>query len=424
MPLPAAPDGLPAGGGRPSAGSDEGVRAIAPPAPERIRIPRKQVYLFALLAYTALGALDAPFSRLYMQSFGKQVGWGWAVASTLPGWYVRMLFLPLVIWLTERFPLDRRRWLRHLPVHLAGGTLCAMGFVVLGSWLSDVVLGQAWLGKGAPPSFLTHALRLFTLYYSAELAMYGVLVGVLHAVHFSRLAVERQRTAGEAVLRASRLEASLAQANLRALSMQLRPHFLFNTLNAVTVLAMKGDNASVVRMLGWLSELLRSSLRTGTQRIPLRRELRFVRQYLSIERMRFGDGLRVRFAVDPAALDALVPSFVLQPLVENSIRHGVSRMRGAGRIRVRARRAGDRLELSVRDNGPGFGGGRQSAGTGLGLANTRARLEQHYGAGFELLPVSRAGGGAEVRILIPYEPCAAPSSDGVAVGAAQPTSER
>jgi two-component system LytT family sensor kinase len=399
------------------------VNAAPAPEPERVRLPRRQVYLAAFAIYAALACVDAPFAHLYASSLGHADHWAYDVAVTTPGWFVRFLLLPIPILLTERFPMDRARWLRNLPVHLLGATVCGLSWVLAGSLLSDRVLLPLMGSAAFHETYWMHAYRLVTLTYCGELGMYGVLAGSLHAIHFSRLAVERQRAAGELVLRASRLETSLVQANLRALSMQLRPHFLFNTLNAVTVLAMKGRSADVVRMLGWLSALLRSSLATGAQRIALRRELRFVRRYLSIEQMRFGDALQVRFCVQKGVLDAQVPSFVLQPLVENSIRHGVSRRRGQGRIRIRALRAGERLELTVSDNGPGFGAGGRTAGTGLGLANTRARLEQHYGADFELVPSSRGRGGAEVRISVPYQTAAQPATAGAGAALNERASE-
>jgi two-component system LytT family sensor kinase len=378
---------------------------LAPSAgTERVRFSRRRVYLIAFVAYTLLGAVDAPFSRIYFHSIGKELGWLAAVVITLPGWWVRMLMLPGILWLTERFPLDRPRWRRNLLVHLVGATASAAVFVLAASFLSDRVLTPLLDGTPPSPHFVKHAVQLFMLYYSAELAMYGVLVGVLHAAHYSRLAVERERAAGELAVRAARLEAGMAHANLRALSMQLRPHFLFNTLNAVTVLAMKGETARVVLVLGWLGDLLRASLRAGTHHVTLRRELGFIRRYLAIERVRFGAALRVRLEVDPETLGARVPAFVLQPMVENAVRHGIARRAGGGgRIRVRARRDGEWLELSVRDNGPGFTCGGRSTGTGVGLSNTRARLEQLYGSRYTLHPRSAAG-GAEVTVRIPWEP--------------------
>jgi two-component system LytT family sensor kinase len=408
---------------RPPASGEAAVRARADAAadPERVRLPRACIYAAAFAVYTVLACLDAPFTHLYAANVGSHETWLYDIVVTTPGWYVRCLLIPVPILLTEHFPLDRTRWRRHLPAHVVGATLCGLGWVLLGSFISDRVLVPLLGFPRLHVPYWTHAYRLATSTYCAELGMYGLLAGALHALHFSRLAVERQRAAGELALRASRLETSLAQANLSALSMQLRPHFLFNTLNAVTVLAMKGRSADVVRVLGWLSALLRSSLATGPHRITLRRELRFARRYLSIEQMRFGDRLRVRFQVESGVLDAQVPSFVLQPLVENSIRHGIARRRGAGRIRVCARRDGDRLELTVSDNGPGFGGGGQTAGTGLGLANTRARLELHYGSAFQLLPASRARGGAEVRVVLPFQ-TAAPGVGDAAENQAEQTS--
>jgi sensor histidine kinase YesM len=199
-----------------------------------------------------------------------------------------------------------------------------------------------------------------------------------------------------------RLEASLSRAKLDSLRMQLNPHFLFNTLNAISVMAMKGERQGVVRMLMLLSDLLRLSLDNKQHVVALRDELEILDRYLEIENVRFRDRLTLERAIDPAVLDAEVPSLVLQPLVENAIRHGVSRRPGRGVVRVEAQTvAGEWLELRVLDTGPGVDSTPARDGTGVGLSNTRARLEQLYGSRQELTLVSRQGGGACATVRVP-----------------------
>ena len=187
---------------------------------------------------------------------------------------------------------------------------------------------------------------------------------------------------------------------MQALRAELNPHFLFNALNAVSGLVRRKENGAAVRMLAALGELLQTTLdHCRPPEIPLREELQLLERYLAIERVRFGD--RLVIDVDPprAAADALVPTFILQPLVENTIRHGISRRRGAGRIDIRVEREGDALVLVVHNTGDGVA---PDARAGLGLTNTRARLVELYGGGACLELESAPEGGARVRVRLPY----------------------
>jgi two-component system LytT family sensor kinase len=327
-------------------------------------------------------------------------------AVTFPAWLVLPPLVPLVLFAADRFPLGPGRWARSLVVHIPA----CIGFVVLylslASWLCDFVFAPMAAPRDQlPATFSNFGLNLRALLARQSVqwaAIYGLIVGVHHTFFYMRRALQRDREAAGLALKALRLESGLAQANLRALNMQLQPHFLFNTLNAVSVLAAKGERVETVRMIGRLSELLRMSLGNTAQTVTLARELEFVQRYLDIEQVRFNDRLSVRFDVAPDTLGAQVPSMILQPLVENAVKHGISRRRGAGRIEVRSRRTADALELAVRDDGAGFGGAPDSSGNGVGLLNTQARLEQLYGAdGFEMYRGDAPGDGALVRITLP-----------------------
>jgi two-component system LytT family sensor kinase len=185
--------------------------------------------------------------------------------------------------------------------------------------------------------------------------------------------------------------------------MQLNPHFLFNTLNTVSVLALKGERQRVARMLGRLSDLLRLSLENNRQTQSLRTELEFLDRYLEIEQVRFNDRLSVSVRVDEAAYEAEVPTLLLQPIVENAIKYGFGQTVGPGNVSVVARVKGNVLELFVADTGPGFSDKEvQGASTGVGLANTRARLDQLYGGNYTLTMTNRPEGGALVEMRIPY----------------------
>jgi sensor histidine kinase YesM len=198
----------------------------------------------------------------------------------------------------------------------------------------------------------------------------------------------------------SNLRASLAEARLAALRAQLNPHFLFNTLNAISTLALKGDQSAVTEMLARLSGLLRAALEEHTEEIPLARELEFVDDYVAIEQIRFADRLSVEKTVAPDTLRGLVPTMILQPIIENAIQHGVNAQPGVGHVNLSAERQNGSLVIEVRDSGPGF---RNAAPhDGIGLANTRARLEQLYGSGYRFEYGSAPAGGASVRITVPF----------------------
>jgi len=204
-------------------------------------------------------------------------------------------------------------------------------------------------------------------------------------------------------MRSLELERQLSSAHLRALQMQLEPHFLFNTLNAVTTLMELGRRKEALETLSHLNTILQTVLKRNTpSKIPLAQELEIVESYLAIERVRFADRLRVDMDLDPGALDGMVPCFLLQPIVENAIRHGIARCEGEGCIETSARRIGARMQLQVRDNGPGSNGGPHP-GFGVGLLNTRERLNHFYRNDYELRTSQPESGGFEVSITIPFE---------------------
>jgi LytS/YehU family sensor histidine kinase len=223
--------------------------------------------------------------------------------------------------------------------------------------------------------------------------MYFALLGTVHAFAYFVEARERE-------LQATQLAGQLAEARLRALRAQLQPHFLFNTLNAITVLVRDRRGALAVRMLDGLSDMLRQVLRADQpHEIALRAELQLVRQYLEIEQVRFSDRLRVDFAVEAEALAGAVPSLILQPLIENALRHGLAERSDDALIEIGARRDRDMLELWVRDNGRGLVPG---SGSGVGLDNTRERLAALYGERASLRLSDDAGRGAIARIRLPW----------------------
>jgi len=246
----------------------------------------------------------------------------------------------------------------------------------------------------------------FFLNFDWEMMTYWALVAFVHALDYHRESQEREITAAQ-------LQAQLAEAQLEALQRQLHPHFLFNTLNTISAL-MHRDVHAADEMLVQLSDLLRLTLdRVGTQQVPLKDEIDFLWKYLEIEQRRFGDRLQVNIDVDPEVLDTLVPNLILQPLVENALRHGVGPRVGPGRIDVTARQTGEVLTLAVRDNGVGLSPDKLNAfHSGVGLSNTRSRLENLYGDRHRFEFQTPTGGGLLVTIVIPVGHDSEPAASG------------
>jgi len=230
-----------------------------------------------------------------------------------------------------------------------------------------------------------------------NLLTYWALVALSHAADYYRKYQERELNAAE-------LRAQLAHAQLSALKMQLHPHFLFNTLNSIAVLVRKSNNKEAINMISGLSDLLRYSLENiDTQEVPLKDELDVLKLYLDIEQVRFNDRLEVRMEIARETLAALVPNLILQPLVENAIRHGIGRQSAAGILEIKARRVNGKLCLRVRDDGPGISeNGSKRAGAQIGLTNTRTRLQRLYGEAHAFDLSNAVGGGAVATLVIPF----------------------
>lgn len=289
--------------------------------------------------------------------------------------------------LSRRFPLRRERILTTVSAHLGGALLTWLLWGSAGALLARVV-------NRVPPgvSFPVYYVSLLLTILPFCVFLYFAVLGCVYAFSYYREA--REREAQQALL-----AAQLSEARLSALRAQLNPHFLFNSLNAITVLVRDEKTRDASRVLELLSGVLRQVLQSGKrQEVTLGEELEFVEKYLAIEQVRFSDRLRVRWSVEPAISDALVPEFILQPLVENAIRHGVSERGEAGLIEIAGREAGDRLVLSVRDNGPGY---FAESAAGVGLANTRARLETFFGDAGRLDVLNAEGGGTIATVRFP-----------------------
>jgi sensor histidine kinase YesM len=301
--------------------------------------------------------------------------------------YLWALTTLVVFWLARRFPIERGRILRAFAVHSVGGT------AVLLTRLGIYVEINRYVAPLPGQSFE----MLFWTRLTQHIVFYALLLGVAHAALYYRRYRERE-------LAAERLAAGLAVARLQALKMQLHPHFLFNTLNAISAL-IPANAQPARRMVAQLGDMLRIALdHEETQEVTLREELAFLEPYLEIERARLEERLTVTMDIDPETLDALVPHLILQPLVENAVRHGIAPRIEPGTVRISATSAagGHSLELEVRDDGPGIeSGNRRAARTGVGLANIRSRLEGLYGNEQRLELRTHPQGGTIVRVVLP-----------------------
>ena len=333
--------------------------------------------------------------------------WMW-VLMQLPRWMTWALFTPLIFKLADRFPFRRDRLRQSIGIHVLIALAVAASIEVV--WLQISLVLQSYI----EPELMGRIRENWAEVYSGAVLSrlvsgaftYAAVLGVATTLGYHRRARERE-------VRAAQLEAQLALAQVQALKMQVHPHFLFNTLHAVTVL-IREDPTAATKVVTRLGDLLRLTLsRATTAQVSFRRELEILTLYLEIERTRFQDRLEINYDVQPTTLSALVPDLILQPLVENAIRHGVSPNAGTGRITVRSRREGDSLVLEIRDNGAGLAPG-QTPRDGIGLSTTRARLERLYGTGQQMTLATLPEGGCVARIRIPYQPTSDNGHDGVA----------
>jgi sensor histidine kinase YesM len=348
-------------------------------------------WILILLAGSGYGLLMSAQVHLSSTLGGHPVSWGKSLALQLPVAAAWILAAPGILWLGRRFPLTTARWRTSVAVHL----LVSLSFIFLldlvTSWFTPLILRPS----GTLQPLLARTARLFVIWVFSDGLIYWTILTVSYAVEHYRRFRERE-------LIAAQLEAQLAQADLQALKSQLHPHFLFNALHTIGSLVRTGDRDNAIKVTAGLGDLLRRMLEGATrQEVPLKQELDFIRSYLDIEQIRFRDRLQVRFDVDPGVEDARVPHLILQPLVENAIRHGIAPHLFAGRLTIAAHKIGQRLQLSVRDDGPGAGDG-DGARPGIGLTNTRARLVRLYGDDFTLEVGNLPQSGLEARVELPF----------------------
>jgi two-component system, LytTR family, sensor kinase len=354
--------------------------------------PARWVFLVATLLGLFSTAQAYRLTTLNPKAHVDGIELGSLLVLNLTLWYVPAALTGPIFRIAARFRLDAERWLRSIAIH----ALAAVGFSLVHGAAMLAIRLILWPDMREMPSaqMISYAQDQYLRNLDWSLMTYAAVVGLSYALGYYR---ESQARA----LKEAYLETSLMEARLKTLEAELHPHFLFNTLHAISTL-VHTDPESADRMISRLSDLLRLTFdRSGAAGVPLKEELEFLQKYLEIEQIRFQDRLAVKFEIDPETLDTDVPRMILQPLVENAIKHGIGPRSGQGLIQISTRRENDKIWIEVRDNGVGLSKNARARFTnGVGLSNTRARLECLYGAD-QRLDFAEGQGGLAVQMLIP-----------------------
>lgn len=374
------------------------MRAAAAPEPSRSGVRWGTIF-----AVWSLPALVASYSTyVSAETQGHAIPFWRALAMQCPGWYVWVPLTPIVFALARRFPVIPRPSVRAVAVHV--------GLMIIATVLYATVYAWSIVAFRPSPLTLSSAVieSLFVGSVVMTLALYAATLATSLALDYAARERERER-------RTLALEAQLARAELHSLRAQLHPHVLFNALHTIALLARR-DAEEAIRVTVLLGNVLRSVLDSGaTDERPLRDEISLIEQYLAIELVRFADRLTVKWEIDSETQDALVPTLLLQPLVENALRHGIARSVNGGSVVISAHRSADAVCITVWNEGPSLPGGRVGR-RGVGLNNTEERLNRLYGEGGRLTIADDSRGGVSVRVCVPWRtaeasvPCDVPDS--------------
>jgi two-component system LytT family sensor kinase len=344
--------------------------------------------------WTLIGLLYASQHYLGLGDERDTISWWRLAVWQLSSGYVWVALTPFILWLGRRFPIERSSWISGLLVHLPASALASALYIASYTAITQLVgIYPRWSIIG----FRNQFIHFLWMYFHIHVFIYFAILGTGLAFDYYHKYRERERQAAE-------LRTQLANAQLQVLRAQLHPHFLFNTLNTIAGLVRNNENKAAVNMLAGLSDLLRHALETsGKQEVALRDELEFIDRYLAIQQMRFSDRLSVRTEIDPDTLEASVPNLILQPLVENAIRHGIAERASPGMLSLTAHRNNGQLQIRVYNDGPPLADGwRLETSEGIGLRNTRERLEQLYGAKHQIEVRNQGTSGVVATLEIPF----------------------
>lgn len=349
----------------------------------------RRVLIWAV--WTVPAVLFAVLSHARLVALGEESSIWIRLADHMASWYTWAALSPGIVWLGHRFRLDRTPRLPSILTHLLAGVVVALVHSAVAVFASISLFGEpiTWA------NWYDTYIRWLAWSSPWSLVIYWIVLAVSYAWDYYGRARDEQ-------LRATNLESQFAKAQLETLKQQLQPHFLFNTLNSISVLMQKGDVAGSTSMVFGLSELLRYTLnRNGQQEVPLADELDFTRKYLEIEQTRFGERLKVEFSIAPETLGCRVPVFLLQLLVENAVRHGIAKKAGTGQITIKSSGNSGRLQLTVEDDGVGLSEEAREEPEGIGIRNARQRLAFLYGKDFQFDLAERKPSGVTATLDIP-----------------------
>jgi two-component sensor histidine kinase len=360
-------------------------------AGKRTESPR---WLWVASIWFGIALFDATQTVFVMKAEGMHHAWGRLFVTLLSSWLPWALATPLVLWLGRRYPATAWRkastWIAHL-------TACAGIGVVFAGWVAVWERSlNPWLVTPRPGPFGQLWLHKFYNGLLSYLILYALILLVGHMLH-SQQQLAKQQT------ETARLNEQLSKAQLSALRRQIEPHFLFNTLNAIAGMVRENKNDAAVTMIARLSEFLRRVIEdSDRQQVPLQEELEFTQKYLDIQKARFADRLQFSVAVPEDLLPAQVPSMILQPMVENAIKHGIAKRVHGGAVRIAAARSNGTLTLRIYNDGPALPTGWEASPSGIGMLNVRTRLQSLYGDAFALTLQNRRPGGVEASLSVPF----------------------
>src|SRR5215471_9916447 len=358
--------------------------------------PKSRRWSFRALilgVWTLMGLLRATQVSLGYEMMGHVPSWWRLAIWQLLVFYVWIALTPMILWLGRRVKFERSHWLRSLSLHLLCGSLITLFYLAIYTCLTRLLkIYPRWQA-----SLYEQFVHFTGMFFHLDLFTYGAILGIALAADYYRKYRENE-------LQSAELRAQLSGAQLEALRLQLQPHFLFNTLNSIVGLIRNDENKDAIRMTSGLSKLLRHVLEhADRQEVTLGEEIEFLSRYLEIQQMRFSDRLTVEMKIDPDTLEAMVPSLILQPIVENSLRHGVAAREAPGRVSLCCSRHNGFLEISVYNDGPTLPEGwRIEDCSGIGLTNTRARIAQLYGKAGRLEVQNRDHSGVQARLTVPF----------------------
>ncbi|HEU4994066.1 MAG TPA: histidine kinase [Gemmatimonadaceae bacterium] len=385
------------------------LRAVASSRPALFRL--------AAVVWLTFGLAQVVQSYVLARAVGRAWSLGGALVMGMPWWLLWLAVTPAIAYAATRFPFSDGRAMRSLAAHVAASAVVAC--IVI---LSDAALFWFTTGRnlGIASSLSNQIQRFFGSYFLESVLTYGATAGAIVAIDFARAARDETVARMKAEAEATALEASVTEARLEALAMELNPHFLFNTLGAIAALVSQDRPREARAVIERLSGLLRRTLGSrkrraldadasvtngalGGQFNSIASELEILDDYLYIQRVRFSDRLRVTVDVDDQARQCAIPTMLLQPLVENAIRHGIEDHEGVGDVRVQVDRIAGSVRIAIGDSGSGFplDAAGQLEHEGIGISNTRSRLAHLFGAQATLVLRNREGGGAEAIVVLP-----------------------